>query len=61
MNSTWGYVSLTRVGNIFDGKLKDEIEFMRQWRKRREEGKEAEDWRGRDYTEAWRLILQLSV
>lgn len=42
MNSTWGYVSLTRVGNIFDGKLKDEIEFMRQWRKRREEGKEAE-------------------
>lgn len=35
MNSTWGYVRLTRVGNIFDGKLKDEIDFMRQWKKRK--------------------------
>lgn len=42
MNSTWGYVRLTRVGNIFDGKLKDEVDFMRQWKKGREEGKEAE-------------------
>lgn len=42
MNSTWGYARLTRVGNIFDGKSKDEIEFMRQWKKSREEGKEAE-------------------
>ena len=42
MNSTWGYVRLTRVGNIFDGKWKDEMDFMRRWKKGREEGKEAE-------------------